>query len=283
MADHPTSRRIAIIAGGGTLPLAVARAIAARGDVPVLFAIKGFCDPAVAELFPHHWIALGQFGRLFDRMQSEHCRTVVPIGALVRPAVRELRLDLKTILLMPTLIGAFRGGDDHLLTRVARIFETHGFEMAGVKDVAPELMVPPGVLTRRAPDQASTDDISRARAALAAISAFDVGQAAVTIDGHIVALEDIDGTDALLARVARLRKEGRIRAPAGRGVLVKAPKSGQDLRFDMPALGPKTVEGAEQAQLAGVAVIANQTLLAEPQAVVTLADRFGLFVTGLSA
>ena len=84
-----------------------------------------------------------------------------------------------------------------------------------------------------------------------ALSPFDIGQAAVVIDGHVVGVEDIEGTDGLLARVARLRGEGRIRAKAPRGVLVKAPKSGQDLRFDLPTIGPRTVEGAVEAGLAG--------------------------------
>ena len=82
-------------------------------------------------------------------------------------------------------------------------------------------------------------------------------------------------------RVSRLRAEGRVRARPGRGVLVKAPKSGQDLRFDLPTLGPRTIEGAAAAQLAGVAVIAGHTLVAEPQAMVETADARGLFVTGL--
>ena len=83
----------------------------------------------------------------------------------------------------------------------------------------------------------------------AALSPFDIGQAAIVIDGHVVAVEDIEGTDGLLARVARLRGEGRIRARAPRGVLVKAPKSGQDLRFDLPTIGPRTVERAVEAGL----------------------------------
>ena len=101
------------------------------------------------------------------------------------------------------------------------------------------------------------------------------------IDGHVLGVEDIEGTDGLLMRVGRLRAEGLLRARPGRGVLVKAPKSGQDLRFDLPTLGPRTIEGVAAAQLAGVAVIAGHTLVAEAQAMVETADAGGLFVTGL--
>ena len=118
---------------------------------------------------------------------------------------------------------------------------------------------------------------------LHALSPFDIGQAAIVIDGHVVGVEDIEGTDGLLARVARLRAEGRIRAKSARGVLVKAPKSGQDLRFDLPTIGPRTVEGAAAAKLAGIAIVAGNTIVVEPQTVIKAADAAGLFVTGLSA
>jgi DUF1009 family protein len=118
---------------------------------------------------------------------------------------------------------------------------------------------------------------------LRALSPFDIGQATVVIDGHVVGVEDIEGTDGLLTRVARLRAEGRIRARPARGVLVKAPKSGQDLRFDLPTMGPRTVEGAAAAKLAGIAIVAGNTIVVEPQGVIEAADAAGLFVTGLSA
>jgi DUF1009 family protein len=281
--NQGSGRRIGIIAGGGSLPFAVADAIAARGDEPVLFGFRGFCDPVAIAARPHYWIALGQLGRTFSLLRSEHCREVMAVGSLVRPALRELRLDFQTVRMMPALIAAFRGGDNRLLTGIGRLFEQQGFRVVGIKDVAPELTVPEGVMTRLHPDRAANDDIVTGRGVLLAISAFDVGQASVVIDGHIVALEDIEGTDALLARVARLRDEGKLRAPVGHGVLVKVPKTGQDLRFDMPTLGPRTIEGTERAGLAGVAVIAGQTLIAEPDAVVSAADRAGLFLLGLPA
>jgi DUF1009 family protein len=118
---------------------------------------------------------------------------------------------------------------------------------------------------------------------LRALSPFDIGQAAVVIDGHVVGVEDIEGTDGLLARVAHLRSAGRIRAKTARGALVKAPKSGQDLRFDLPTIGPRTIDGAAKAELAGIAIVAGNTVVVEPQSMIELADAAGLFVTGLPA
>jgi UDP-2,3-diacylglucosamine hydrolase len=277
------SSPIGLIAAGGVMPFAVADSLRARGIQPVLFALKGACDPVAVERFRHHWISVGQVGRAMKLFRAENCRDLVFIGTLVRPALSEIRLDWVTLRVLGRVWAAFRGGDDHLLSGIGRILEQDGFRMVGIRDVAPDLLVPEGCLTRTMPGENAAADIVRGREVLRALSPFDIGQAAVVIDGHVVGVEDIEGTDGLLARVAQLRKEGRIRAKASRGVLVKAPKSGQDLRFDLPTVGPRTVEGAAAAELAGIAVVAGNTIVVEPQAMIEKADAAGLFVTGLPA
>jgi UDP-2,3-diacylglucosamine hydrolase len=277
------SSPIGLIAAGGVMPFAVADSLTARGINPVLFAVRGACDPVRVERFRHHWISIGQLGKATKLFRAENCRDLVFIGTLVRPALSEIRLDWGTLRVLGRVWAAFRGGDDHLLSGIGRILEQDGFRMVGIKDVAPDLLMPEGCLTLKAPDENAAADIARGREVLRALSPFDIGQATVVIDGHVVGVEDIEGTDGLLARVARLRAEGRIRAGTARGVLVKAPKSGQDLRFDLPTMGPRTVEGAAAAKLAGIAIVAGNTIVVEPQAVIETADAAGLFVTGLSA
>jgi UDP-2,3-diacylglucosamine hydrolase len=279
----PISSPVGLIAAGGAMPFAVADSLAARGVDAVLFALRGACDPTLVTRFRHHWISVGQLGRAVRLFRAEGCRDLVFIGSLVRPALSEIRLDWGTLRVLGQVWAAFRGGDDHLLSGIGRILERDGFRMVGIKDVAPDLLAPEGCLTRTTPDETAVADIAMGRDVIHALSSFDIGQAAIVIDGHIVAVEDIEGTDALLARVARLREHGRLRSPAKRGVLVKAPKRGQDLRFDLPTIGPKTIEGAASAKLAGLAVVAGNTLIAEPQAMIQTADAAGLFVTGIPA
>jgi len=277
------SSPVGLIAGGGVMPFAVADSLIARGINPVLFALRGACDPVRVERFRHHWISVGQFGRAVKLFRAENCRDLVFIGTLVRPALSEIRLDWGTLRVIGRVWAAFRGGDDHLLSGIGRLLEQDGFRMVGIKDVAPDLLMPEGSLTLKSPDENAAADIARGREVLRALSPFDIGQATVVIDGHVVGVEDIEGTDGLLARVARLRAEGRIRAGTARGVLVKAPKSGQDLRFDLPTMGPRTVEGAAAARLAGIAIVAGNTIVVEPQRMIEAADTAGLFVTGLPA
>jgi DUF1009 family protein len=280
---EPVTSPVGVIAGGGVMPFAVADSLEARGIAPVLFALRGACDPARLARFRHHWISVGELGRATRLLRSEGCRDLVFIGTLARPALSDIRLDWATLRVLPQVWASFRGGDDHVLSGVGRIFEREGFRMVGIKDVAPDLLTPEGCLTRAAPDADASADIALAREVLAALSPFDIGQAVVVIDRHVVGVEDIEGTDGLLARIAGLRQRGRIRARENRGVLVKAPKRGQDLRFDLPTIGPRTVEGASKARLAGIAVVAGNTLLAEPQAMIEEADAAGLFITGVGA
>ncbi|MGY4333395.1 DUF1009 family protein/carbonic anhydrase/acetyltransferase-like protein (isoleucine patch superfamily) [Bradyrhizobium sp. LB7.2] len=282
-AASEISSPVGVIAGGGAMPFAVADSLAARGITPVLFPLRGACDPARVEKFRHRWISVGQLGRAMRLFREEGCRDLIFIGTLVRPSLSEVRVDFTTLRLLGNVIRAFRGGDDHLLSGVGRILEQGGFRMVGIRDVAPDLLMPEGCISRAWPSDTGKTDIERGRAVLTALGPFDIGQAAVVIDGHVVAVEDIEGTDALLARVARLREEGRIRAATGRGVLVKVPKSGQDLRFDLPTIGPRTLEGVAVAGLAGIAVVAGNTIAAEPQAMIAFADTKYLFVIGLPA
>jgi DUF1009 family protein len=275
------SSPVGVIAGGGVMPFAVADSLRARGLNPILFALKGVCDPIATERFRHHWITVGQYGRAKKLFRAENCKNLVFIGTLVRPALSEIRLDWETIRVMGRVWSAFRGGDDHLLSGVGRIFEQEGFRLLGLKEVAPDLLMPEGCVTRTLPGQDATVDIAKGRDVLRALSPFDIGQAVVVIDGHVVGVEGIEGTDELLARIASLRAAGSIRSAKGRGVLVKAPKSGQDLRFDLPTIGSRTIEKAAAAALAGVAVLAGNTVVADAQAMIEAADKAGLFVTGL--
>ena len=271
---------LGIICGSGSIPLAVAAAVERRGRRVMLFALRGLVDARAVAAYPHCWIAIGQFGRFRRLACAEGCRDLVLVGGLVRPAIRQVRLDWATLVEMPRIIRAFRGGDDHLLTGIGRILEGDGFRLLGAHEVAPDITAPSGALGRHRPDAGAADDIARGFEMLAAMSPFDVGQAVVIGKGHVLAVEAAEGTDAMLQRVAALREAGRIRLPRGVGVLVKAPKQRQDRRFDLPSIGPDTVLHAAQAGLAGIAIVAGGTILAEPQRLVEAADANGLFVLG---
>ena len=208
-AASDISSPVGVIAGGGAMPFAVADSLSQRA------ASRRCCSRSAApairsrvERFRHHWISVGQLGRATKLFRSEGCRDLIFIGTLLRPALSEIRLDWGTIRVLGRVWAAFRGGDDHLLSGIGRILEQDGFRMVGIRDVAPDILMPEGSIARATPDPAATADIAKGREVLGALGPFDIGQAVVVIDGHVVAVEDIEGTDGLLARVARLREAG---------------------------------------------------------------------------
>ncbi|WP_371346386.1 LpxI family protein [Ancylobacter sp. IITR112] len=270
---------LAIICGGGTFPLAVAEGARRAGREVVLFPVRGFAD-APLEGWPHVWISLGRFGFLRSEMRRRGCRDVVFIGNVLRPRIRDLRLDWATLRLMPRVLGLFRGGDDFLLTGLGRLMEESGFRLVGAHEVAPEILMPVGQLGRVAPDAEALADIARGREALAVMGPLDIGQGLVVMRRHVVAVEAAEGTDLMLARVAELRANGRVKLPSRCGVLVKCPKAGQDRRIDLPSFGARTVEGAARAGLAGIALEAGGVIVADSAELIRLADQAGLFILG---
>jgi DUF1009 family protein len=272
---------LALICGGGSLPLAVADSVAARGRKVLLFPVRGAADPAdYAGRANQHWVHYGQFGTVARVARSHNCRDMVLLGWLMRPSLWQLRPDFLTLRVLPQVVRAFRGGDDHLLSSIARVIERHGFRLLGAHEVASEILVPEGVLGRVQPSERDRADMALGFDYLRAAGPFDIGQAVVVANNHVLAVEAVEGTDQMLVRVAQLRESGRINATRGTGVLVKAPKSTQDRRFDLPSIGPRTVEGAAAAGLAGMAVAAGSTIIAEPGQLIHAADRAKVFVFG---
>jgi DUF1009 family protein len=272
---------LAIICGGGSLPFAVADAVMTRGRQVVLFAIEGWVDSRRIAAYPHHWIVLGRFGWFCRVARAKGCRDVVFIGALMRPAIRQVRLDVKTLRLLPRVLRLFRGGDDYLLSGIASIFEKEGFRLLGAHEVAPEILMPEGTLGREHPSRRDVADIEKGLTLLNATGPFDIGQAAVVADGRVIAIEAAEGTDQMLSRVEQLRRTRQVEQVRGRGVLIKAAKRNQDRRLDLPSIGPQTIEAAKRAGLAGIAVTAGSTVIADAGRVGTAADRERLFVIGV--
>jgi UDP-2,3-diacylglucosamine hydrolase len=277
----PSDGPLAIICGAGKFPFAVADAVMSRGRRVMLFALAGWVDPSDVARYPHHWGRLAQLGRFRRLARQEGCRDVVFIGALTRPPITQLRIDLTTLRLLPRIIAAFRGGDDHLLSSAGRIFEHLGFRLVGAHEVAPEILVPEGQLGRHGPSTRDHADIAVGQGLLAAMGPFDVGQAVVVAANRVIAVEAAEGTDRMLERIARLRRDGKLHVPNHSGVLVKTPKPTQDRRFDLPSVGARTVDAAAAAGLAGIAVEAKGAITADLQDMIRAADAAGLFVVGV--
>lgn len=282
MNGTTTTAPLALVCAGGKFPLAVARAAREAGREVFIVALRGMADPGV-EAFPHEWVKLGEVGRFFRALEASGARELCLIGHFTRPELSELSFDLGALKRLPDIARMLHGGDDAGLRALAAFFEGEGYTMRGAHEVAPSLLAPVGQMGRRAMRPQARQDALFGLRCCAALSPFDVGQALVVVNGRVVAVEAAEGTDAMLDRVAALREAGRLRLKGKAGVLVKAPKQGQDLRLDMPALGPRSVDRAIAAGLEGVALAAGGVLALDRPTMIAKADAAGLFLVGVDA
>ncbi|MBS0644504.1 MAG: UDP-2,3-diacylglucosamine diphosphatase LpxI [Proteobacteria bacterium] len=274
MPAKSPSPALGIIAGGGVLPAQVAAAAQDAGRPVFLIGLEGFADPSVLAPFPHRMLRMGAAGRILAALRQHGCRDLVMIGPVRRPSLLHLRPDAEGARLLARLGMAAFKGDDGLLAAVIRLLEEEGFAVIGAHEVLRDLLAPAGVLGAVSPDAQALADIIRGVAVARLLGRADVGQGCVVQQGLVLAVEAIEGTDAMLERCNALRRDG----PGG--VLVKLAKPGQERRADLPTVGPRTVRNAARAGLRGLAFEAGSTILARREALVAEADAAGLFLYG---
>jgi UDP-2,3-diacylglucosamine hydrolase len=268
-------RRLGILAGGGVFPAKVAAAARAAGREVFIVGLEGFVDPTILSPWPHEIRRLGAASRIIRALRENGCQDLVMIGPVRRPSLLGLRPDAEGAKLLARIGRAAFTGDDGLLAAVIRVLTEEGFRVLGAQDIIQEVLAPAGVLTRTQPDAQAMADIHRGVHVVGLLGSADVGQACVVQQGLVLAVEAIEGTDAMLLRAGELRRDG-----IG-GVLVKLMKLGQDKRADLPTIGADTMQNAAAAGLRGVAFEAKATILAEREACLAAADEAGLFMLGL--
>ncbi len=269
---------LGILAGNGRLPGEIARAAAVSGRPITILTIGGDAASDLSVFSPIP-VGFGQVGKIIGTFRSAGCREIVIVGGVNRPDLARLKPDLGLVTNLSALVRLiWSGGDDGLLRAVVRLFEAKGFTVVSPGSVAPSLLVASGPAGTITPSPADAADMLLGSSVVRALGRFDVGQAVVVSGGEIEAIEAAEGTDRMMARVTAHRLTSRTRG----GVLVKRPKPGQEMRVDMPTIGPDTVTRAAAAQLSGIAVLAGETLIAERTKTIAAAADHGLFLYGFT-
>ena len=266
--------RIGVVAGAGDMPDRVIAACLEAGRAPFVIGLTDQADPASFSRPPDAWIRLGEAGTGVALLKSAGAEEVVLVGGVDRPPIRSLRPDAWTARLL-LRVGSAYFRDSSILDAIAEALEAEGLRVVAPDSLATALAAEPRSYTKRAPDEAQLCDIARGFEAARALGALDIGQAVVVQQGRVIGVEAAEGTDALVERCAALL------TPGEGGVLVKACKPGQDLRMDLPTIGPRTVAGAAQAGLSGIAVGAGRALVVDSGEVARAADEAGIFVIGV--
>jgi DUF1009 family protein len=269
---------LAVVAAGGGVPFEVAAAASAAGRRVLVVALEGEVDPRLSQ-FPLERVKWGQIGRIESLVTQAGARELVFIGSVdKRPDFSSIGVDFGTLKLMPFILRSMIGGDDTVLGNIVGFFEQRGIRVVGAHEVAPSLVATAGQVAGSRISGAAMEEVRTAMEAARAIGALDIGQAAVAIGRRVVALEAAEGTDAMVERVAGLRQSGRAKWSGRAGVLAKRSKPQQDLRVDMPAIGPRTVAAVAAAGLAGIAIEAGRVLIADRAGTVSEAERTGTFI-----
>jgi hypothetical protein len=269
MSEGVAARRVGLIAGNGVFPLLFARGARRQGAQVVAIAHHGETDPALErEVDEIHWVYVGQLGKIADLLSARGVREAAMAGGIGKlRAFRNARPDLRTLKMAASLRNF---NDDALLKAIARLFEGEGIRIIGSTDFLQEVLAARGPLSRRALTAEEERDVALGREVAAAIGRADVGQTVVTRKGHVVAVEAAEGTDACIRRAGELAGEGI--------VVVKRCKPDQDERFDLPAIGPKTIDSIAAVKGAVLAVEAGRTVILEAPEVARRADSAGIAV-----
>jgi DUF1009 family protein len=268
-----SEKTIGIIAGAGQFPLLLARAAKSRGLRVVAVALKGETAPELERLADETtWIRVGQVGKLINALRQGGAQQAAMCGAVNKT---RMFVDVVPDLKAWGLIRKMRNlADDGILRTLAGVLEDEGIAVMASHELVPELLAPPGVLTKRGPSQEESDDIRFGWQVAAELGRLDIGQAVVVRHRAVVAVEAIEGTDACIRRAGKLTRKG--------AVVVKRCKPVQDRRFDLPAVGAGTVAAMVEAKAGCLVIEAGRTLVFDRKQMVFDADRAGLCIVALS-
>ena len=255
---------LALICGQGSLPTLIVQNCSTR---PLVASLTQFQPD---ELVPDMNFRLENLGVFLILLKQRGVTKVCFAGGIKRPDINLSLIDASTKPLVSRILEAQAKGDDGALRTIIEIFEQAGFAVIGSQEIAPNLLPPVGILTKRMPTPQDHKDVIRATEVIVGISHLDIGQACVVVGGQVLAVEAYNGTKWMLSS---LEKRGSVG-----GLLFKAPKVTQDFRVDLPSIGPKTCHQAKDVGLNGIVIAHRGVLVLDVANVIAEANRLNLFV-----
>jgi len=264
-----TSGIVGLIAGGGQFPLMIADVARKRGIRVVAVAHKGETEPLLSDKVDKIiWIKLGQIGQLIKALKKEGVEKTLMAGTITKKRMFEnIMPDLKGLTIMSKL-AIFH--DDDILRALAGELAKEGLEIVSSTTFMPELLAPPGCLTKKKPNKSEREDIDFGWKVAKELGRLDIGQCVVVRKKTVLALEAMEGTDETILRGGKLARE--------RAVVVKVSKPKQDLRFDVPTIGVETINVMSQVKASVLVIEEGKTLIFNKAEMIALADKVGISI-----
>ena len=262
-----------IIVGKGALPHIVTQYLESQQSEVKLLLLNGTCAPWLQQR-NYTRISITNFIEILNKCLHEGWRYIVLAGGVERP-----RLDSCTS--VPEYNGItlnLETGDDQVLRQIIAIIEKLGFNVIGAHEIVTDLINHSGILTKVKPSEKDISDVNRAKMIVEALGRVDVGQSAIVVQGVCLAVESVTGTDSMIRHAAMHIDRYRTYANGSRGILYKGAKPGQDMRVDLPVIGPDTLKLAAAAGLAGIVIVSGQVMIIDRKKVLQIADSKGMFI-----
>lgn len=274
------TKKIGLIVGAGQLPydlvLNKAKAIA-----PIyVIGINGVSDEKTLNLCDEK-VGLGDIGKIINIFKNHNINEIGIIGYIKRPDFSKISFDFLGLKILPKLVLAAKNGDDAIMRVILNEFENNDLKIMPPEAIFPHITSKNGALGDFCPNQNNFDDIEKAKLILNDLGKYDIGQAIVVIDGCVAAIEAQEGTDEMLKRVANLPKHLIGNEAQKKGILLKIPKTAQDLRIDLPTIGIETIKNAIKANLCGIAFVKNKAIIAQEEELIQIANENKMFLFGL--
>lgn len=272
---------LAVIAGNGLLPYEIFNELKSKGHPPLLIGVAGEISDRLCKT-ADHVLTFGQIGTLFEILKTHNISHVVFAGGITkRPDYTALKLDMLTIKELPTLLKIGLGGDNSVLEKISDYFLKKNISVLGAHEIVPDLLTPSNVLVGKINKKTVLPMAMSGFKAAKQIGALDAGQAVIIEDGRLIALEGAEGTDAMIMRVAELRQAGRISAKPKMSLLVKVMKPEQDMRADLPSIGPDTIHHANASGIKGMVLEAGRSFILDRQETIDRAKSCNMFIMGI--
>ena len=274
------NEKLGLIAGNGKFPFLVLDAARAQGYDVVVAAIKEEAFPEISDsgAASIHWLSLGELSKLIEMFQREGVRRAVMAGQVKHKQIfSSIRPDWR---LAKLLLSLTTRNTDSLLGAVAKVLADEGITLEKSTWLLEPLLVRPGILTQRAPNEPERKNIEYGRAVARELARHDIGQTVVIAESACVTVEAMEGTDATIERAGQIMRSlhGNASTLSRALTVVKIAKPNQDMRFDVPVIGVKTIEVMHASQATCLAVDAGKCLLLDGQKVIDAANAVGVTI-----
>lgn len=265
--------KLGIIAGKGLLPLEIANLHSKLGGEVCIAALEGETDVSLITKYPYKQFPIGSVGGLLEYFTENNVKEIVIIGAITRPDLKSIKVDMIGSILMAKILKNKFLGDNNLLKLASDFIESKGFKVISPKEILKISNYEQYYLAKCNPSQKDKIDIELGKQVLKALGQLDVGQSVIVCGGYVLGIEAAEGTDNLIRRCELFRK-----TETG-GVLVKLVKSEQDRRLDLPTIGPDTVFYLAKHGYNGLAIEKDGVIIVKPQETMELLNENGLFIS----